>query len=303
MDRILITAATGRTGRATAKLLLERGLSVRALVRKEDERSKELVRLGAEIVTGDLRDFDSLRAAMKDVSRAYFVFPIGAGLIESTAYFAQAALDAGIEAIVNMSQISAREDAKSHVAQNHWIAERLLDRTGIATTHLRPTFFAEWFLYYPAMIKSGVIRFPFRRGRHAPIAVSDQARVIAAILQNPEPHKGMTYQLFGAVEMDHSEIARQIGIALAHPNPHSLNAALKDHAVHKLEEAEHKVKISTAKNLVGNLHARANCIGQNKFTWNWQAACLKGLKVNCQIAALELYIAPQSNHQAIGPLK
>jgi NAD(P)H dehydrogenase (quinone) len=72
MDRILITAATGRTGNATAKLLLERGLAVRALVRKEDERSKELVRLGAEVVTGDLRDFDSLRTAMKDVSRAYF---------------------------------------------------------------------------------------------------------------------------------------------------------------------------------------------------------------------------------------
>lgn len=217
MDRILITTATGRTGNATAKLLLERGLSARALVRKVDERSKELMRLGAEIVTGDLRDFSSLRAAMKDLSRAYFVFPIGAGLIESTAYFAQAAQDAGIRAIVNMSQISAREDAKSHVAQNHWIAERLLDRTGIATTHLRPTFFAEWFLYYPAMLKSGVIRFPFRKGRHAPIAVSDQARVIAAILQNPEPHQGKTYHLFGAVEMDHSEIARQIGIALEKP--------------------------------------------------------------------------------------
>jgi NAD(P)H dehydrogenase (quinone) len=217
VDRILITAATGRTGKATTKLLLERGLSVRALVRKEDERSKEVVRLGAEIVTGDLRDFDSLRAAMKDVSRAYFVFPISAGLIDSTVYFAQAALDAGIEAIVNMSQISAREDSKSHVAQNHWIAERLLDRTGIATTHLRPTFFAEWFLYYPAMIKSGVIRFPFRRGKHAPIAVSDQARVIAAILQDPGPHKGMTYQLFGAAEMDHSEITRQIGVALGKP--------------------------------------------------------------------------------------
>jgi NAD(P)H dehydrogenase (quinone) len=217
MDRILITAATGHTGKATAKLLLERGLYVRALVRKEDERSEELVRLGAEIVTGDLHDFASIRAAMKDINRAYFVFPISAGLIEATAYFAQAALDAGIEAIVNMSQISAREDAKSHVAQDHWIAERLLDQTGIATTHLRPTFFAEWFLYYPAMITSGVIRFPFRRGRHAPIAVSDQARVIAAILQDPGPHKGMTYQLFGAVEMDHSEIARQIGIALGKP--------------------------------------------------------------------------------------
>ena len=86
---------------------------------KEDERSEELVRLGVEIATGDLRNFSSLRAAIKNLSRAYFVFPTGPGLIKSTAYFAQAALDAGIEAIVNMSQISAREDAKSHVAQNH----------------------------------------------------------------------------------------------------------------------------------------------------------------------------------------
>jgi NAD(P)H dehydrogenase (quinone) len=217
MGRILITAATGRTGKATAKLLLERGLAVRALVRKKDERSEELARLGAEIVTADLHDFDSIRVAMKGVSRAYFVYPIAPGLIEATTYFAQSAVDAGIEVIVNMSQISAREDSRSHVAQNHWIAERLLDRTGIAVTHLRPTFFAEWFLHYPAMIKSGVIRFPFRKGRHAPIAVSDQARVIAAILQNPEPHKSMIYQLFGAQEMDHFEIARHIGIALGKP--------------------------------------------------------------------------------------
>ena len=75
---------------------------------KEDERSEELVRLGVEIATGDLRNFSSLRAAMKNLSRAYFVFPIGPGLIKSTAYFAQAALDAGMEAIVNMSQISSR---------------------------------------------------------------------------------------------------------------------------------------------------------------------------------------------------
>lgn len=140
LDRILITAATGRTGGATAKLLLERGLSVRALVYKEDERSRDLAKLGAEIVVGNLLDFSALRAAIKDVRRAYFVYPIREGLLEATAYFAQSAQDAKVEAIVNMSQISAREDSRSRAAQNHWIAERLLDRTGIATTHLRPTF-------------------------------------------------------------------------------------------------------------------------------------------------------------------
>jgi len=54
------------------------------------------------------------------------------GIVESTAYFTQAVLDQGVEAIVNMSQISARRDATSHASQNHWIAERVFDRSGIA---------------------------------------------------------------------------------------------------------------------------------------------------------------------------
>jgi NAD(P)H dehydrogenase (quinone) len=109
MDRILITAATGRTGKATAKLLLERGLSVRALVRKEDERSEELVRLGAEIVTGDLRNFSSLRAAMKDVSRAYFVFPISPGLYRVHTVLSQ---DAGIGAIHTITHDLNKESSQ-----------------------------------------------------------------------------------------------------------------------------------------------------------------------------------------------
>ena len=41
------------------------------------------------------------------------------GIIQATAYFAQAAKEAGVEAIVNMSQIIAREDANSRSARDH----------------------------------------------------------------------------------------------------------------------------------------------------------------------------------------
>jgi NAD(P)H dehydrogenase (quinone) len=211
---ILITGATGRTGGATIKLLLERGLSVRALVRRHNDQTESLQKQGVEIVTGDLLNFDSVRSAVQGADRAYFVFPIRPGLLTATAYFAQAAAEAGLEAIVNMSQISARSEAKSHAAQDHWIGERLLDRSGVPTTHIRPTFFAEWFLYYPEMIREGVFRFPFRAGKHAPIAVSDQGRVIAAVLENPHSHSGKTYPLFGPVEMTHEEIAAVIGSTL-----------------------------------------------------------------------------------------
>jgi NAD(P)H dehydrogenase (quinone) len=123
--RILVTGATGETGGYTADLLLEEGFAVRAFVHKADERSDKLKARGAEIVVGDLLELDDVRSALKDVNAAYFVYPIRPGLIDATAYFAQAAKDAGLDGIVNMSQISARYESKSHAARDHWIAERV----------------------------------------------------------------------------------------------------------------------------------------------------------------------------------
>src|SRR5713101_4044127 len=73
-----------------------------------------------------------------------------------------------------MSQISARRIAKSHAAQNHWIAERLLDRSGIPVTHLRPTLFAEWLMYLSQTIREKhIIPLAFGNARYAPIAGED----------------------------------------------------------------------------------------------------------------------------------
>src|SRR5262245_57474564 len=113
-----------------------------------------------------------------------------------------------------MSQISTREDAKSHAARDHWIAERVFDWSGIAATHLRPTFFAEWLLYYAAMVKAGTLSLPFGTGHHAPVAAEDQARVIVGVLENPAPHRGKVYPLFGPKEYKHTEIAHVLGRVL-----------------------------------------------------------------------------------------
>lgn len=215
--KFLITGATGDTGRATIGELTKRRLPVRALVRREDDRAARLRALGAEVVVGDLLDLDRVQAALEGISAAYFVYPIEPGLIDATAYFAQAAKEAGVGAIVNMSQISARRDSKSHAARDHWIAERVFDWSGLAPTHLRPTFFAQWLLY-PRFLKSireeGVIRLPLGTGRHAPIAAEDQARVIAGILIDPAPHKGKIYPLHGPVELDNAAIASAVGEVL-----------------------------------------------------------------------------------------
>ena len=52
--KVLISGATGDTGRAAVRESLALGLQVRAMVHKHDARSEALETLGAEIVLGDL---------------------------------------------------------------------------------------------------------------------------------------------------------------------------------------------------------------------------------------------------------
>ncbi|MFJ8007293.1 NmrA family NAD(P)-binding protein [Streptomyces fagopyri] len=209
---LLVIGATGQTGRHTTELLLQRGRRVRALVRTVDERSRRLADLGAEVVVGDVHDLNSLAGATEGIDAAYFTYPILPGLMDATANLAQAAEENGVNAIVNMSQISARRESESNAALQHWVAERLLDRSGTAVTHLRPTFFAEWLINM--WDGTGELRLPFADARHAPIAAVDQAKVIAAILEDPAPHAGKIYPLYGAVELNHYEIAEAMSRTL-----------------------------------------------------------------------------------------
>jgi NAD(P)H dehydrogenase (quinone) len=209
----LVVGATGKTGQHTVRHLLEKGHAVRAMVHKEDDRSKALRDAGAEVVTGELLDHNDVIRAAAGASAAYFCYPVSPGLIQATAYFADAAKRAGLKALVNMSQISAREDSKSHAAHDHWIAERIFDWSGVPTVHLRPTFFSEWLLIpfvRSTIANNSIIDLPYGNGRHAPIAAEDQARVIATILAEPAAHAGKTYPLCGPTELDQAGIAAAI---------------------------------------------------------------------------------------------
>ncbi|WP_213764966.1 NmrA family NAD(P)-binding protein [Caballeronia sp. dw_19] len=215
--KYLITGATGKTGVHTIRHLLKDGHAVRALVHQEDERSTTLRDEGAEVIVGDLLEHDDVLRAMDGVTGAYLCYPVHPGYIQATAYFADAAQRAGVEIVVEMSQISARRDSESHAARDHWIAERVLDWSGVPTVHIRPTFFSEW-LVFPwvrdQIVREGKITLPYGTGRHAPIAAEDQARLIAIVLTQPSSHIGKTYPLFGPVELSQQEIADEVGKVL-----------------------------------------------------------------------------------------
>jgi NAD(P)H dehydrogenase (quinone) len=212
---ILIGGASGATGSVATKLLLQKGFPVRALVRQKDDRARQLEALGAEIFVGDVLDFRAVRRAFEGIKRAYFVYPMRPGLVEATANYAQAALEAKAEFVVNMSQRSSRSDAPSNSALRHWLGERIFDRAGTPVAHLQPTVFNEWLLYMRNMIREGRYAVPFgTTGRFAAISAEDQGAVIAGILADPSGHAGQTYPLFGPVELTPPQIAEIVSKTL-----------------------------------------------------------------------------------------
>jgi NAD(P)H dehydrogenase (quinone) len=107
-----------------------------------------------------------------------------------------------VASVVNLSQRSVNRAAVSHSCCDSWIAEQVLNWSGLPVTHLRPTYFLEWLLYpwqLPLLREKGIIRLPVGKGRHAPIASEDIGRVAAALLESLAQHAGQTYSLFGPV--------------------------------------------------------------------------------------------------------
>src|SRR5262245_52730869 len=84
---ILVTGAAGdigAIGRNLTTMLLSKGHKVRALVRREDERSEALRQVGAEVVKGDLTDLTSMHRAIEGCARIYFGMSVSPAYLEAT---------------------------------------------------------------------------------------------------------------------------------------------------------------------------------------------------------------------------
>ncbi len=112
----LVTGATGFVGSAVARRLLAAGHQVRALVRPTSDR-RNLEGLPLEIVVGDLRDGDSLRAALQGCRVLFHVAAdyrlwvrdpqaMHAANVDGTGALMRAALDGQVEQIVYTSSVA-----------------------------------------------------------------------------------------------------------------------------------------------------------------------------------------------------
>jgi uncharacterized protein YbjT (DUF2867 family) len=222
---ILITGAAGDVGgigRSVSEMLLSRGFKVRAMVRREDERAQALRVLGAEVVIGDLLDLRSMHHAIEGCARMYFGMSVSPAYLEATINTAAVARHHGIEAFVNMSQMtvsqmSIHETTPSPQHRLHWLAEQALEWSGLPVVNVRPTVFLEgFFLRFSASTvrKSNQLVLPMGLGKTSPISSYDVARVVSEILSDPAEHIGHIYNLAGPRSEDLNFYANEFSAAL-----------------------------------------------------------------------------------------
>ena len=230
---ILITGAAGgsqgSTGRLVAALLLKQGIQVRAFVHKLDARSDDLRQQGAEIVEGDLLNPSSVQAAMRDVKRAYFTYPVADGLLEAATIFAAAARDADVELVVNNSQFQGTlgdpsfrdlQHAPSFRNLQHRLADRILDWAQVGAVHLQapPYYENVRALVSRSVAEQNAVFLPWGDGNAViPLAgAEDVSRVAATLLASAGLPTQNVYPLVSETPAVR-EIVETLGRAIGRP--------------------------------------------------------------------------------------
>ena len=224
---ILVTGAAGSVGgvgRTIVTLLRLGGLPVRALVHREDQRAEALRATGAEVVVGDLTHTTDMARALAGCRRLYFGMSVSAPYLEATAIAAAVARELGdLEVFLNISQMTVSQMTlanmtDSHQQRQHFLAEQVLNWSGLPVVHIRPTVFLENPLFMAlaaqSIARDDTIRLPFGAGRTSPVAARDVAEVAAKILANPIPHIGRVYELTGPKSQSMMEVAAEYSAAL-----------------------------------------------------------------------------------------
>jgi len=213
---VLVTGATGKIGGAVAAQLLEKGLTTRVLVHREDGRSARLRALGAEVVVADMFDIGEVQAAVDGVNRLFFNPPYHPHALDSAVAFALAARRSGVEAVVALGQWLASAEHPSLMTRQAWLTDKLFALVpDTAHVAVDPGYFADNYLQVlPLAAQLGVLPVPMGAGRNAPPSNEDIARVAVGALLDAHRHDGRAYRPTGPTLLSGADIADAVGEAL-----------------------------------------------------------------------------------------
>jgi len=226
---VVVTGAAGLVGARTCAVLSDRGLKVRAIVRNPAKAAERLGQLRIEILSGDVRDPDFLRGALRGADAIVHLAAIaiekrGETYQETNAQATETLLDAcrteSVTRIVYMSQNGADSSSRFPFLRSKGIAEDAVKASTLRWTVLRPSVIFgpndEFVNVLARLVRLSPIIYPLPGGgtaRFQPIAVGDVARSIAKCLED-DTTVGRSFSIGGPAPLTLRQMTERILVAM-----------------------------------------------------------------------------------------
>jgi uncharacterized protein YbjT (DUF2867 family) len=215
---ILVTDATGNVGSEVIKQLSKdtSDINVRAAVHSA-KNTEKLKPNGIEVTQIDYNVPETIRQALKNVDKLFFVPPESPDAIEHASNVISEAKKSEISHIVKLSAHGA--DAESIVSslRLHQQTEKIIEESEIPYTFLRPTEFMQNFVkwYGPTIRSDNAFYLPAGNLRASFVDVRDIAAVaVKALTEDGNRYDGKTYTITGPEILSYYQAAEIISNAI-----------------------------------------------------------------------------------------
>ncbi|HXN27722.1 MAG TPA: NmrA family NAD(P)-binding protein [Candidatus Acidoferrales bacterium] len=223
---IVITGATGNTGKPAAEALLAQGDKIRVIGR-DASKLQQFVQKGAEAAAGSVDDPAFLRKAFQGAQAAYLLIPPDMQTNDYRGYqekivaaYAAAIAEAKVPYVVTLSSVGADLTEKSGpILGLHNLETKLNAIKGLNVLHLRPAGFMEnLFMSVQPLRTMGMLPGPLPAdAMHAMIAARDIGAYAAERLHARDFSGSSVQELHGQRDISMKEVAAVVGDAIGKP--------------------------------------------------------------------------------------